>query len=69
MRPKIQMALVMVVFVRFPERDIVGHLFTFYCYLFAKWKSFLGSTNLQNGKASRPLKGSSHESLCTPYYN
>jgi hypothetical protein len=60
MRPKIQMALVMVVFVRFPERDIVGQLFTFYCYLFAKWKSFLGSTNLQNGKASRPLKGSSH---------
>jgi hypothetical protein len=56
-------------FVRFPERDIVGHLFTFYCYLFAKWKSFLGSTNLQNGKASRPLKGSSHESLCTPYHN
>jgi hypothetical protein len=27
-------------FVRFPERDVVGHLFTFYCYLFAKWKSF-----------------------------
>jgi hypothetical protein len=51
------MALVMVVFTRFPERDIVGHLFTFYCYLFAKWKSFLGSTNLQNGKASRPFKG------------
>jgi hypothetical protein len=35
----------------------VGHLFTFYCYLFAKWKSFLGSTNLQNGKAFRPFKG------------
>jgi hypothetical protein len=54
-------------FVRFPERDIVGHLLTFYCNLFAKWKSFLGSTNLQNGKASRPLKGSSHESLCIMY--
>jgi hypothetical protein len=52
MRPKIQMALVMVVFVRFPERDIVGpfiyflllplcemeKLFRF--YQSAKWKSF-----------------------------